>query len=87
MNKPLLCPKCKTNRTRFNFLEQNPEAVKCDPFTGEVLTNSAEDFAHDPLHVNYKGPEYLIQCGVCGNLESETRFEKMAEAFPPQKQR
>ena len=85
MNKPLLCPKCKTNRSRFNFLEQTPEPVRCDPFTGEVVSNSIEEFQNNPLHIQYNGPEYLIQCGVCGNLESGYRFKKMAESYPPER--
>jgi len=78
MNTPYLCPNCKTNRTRFNIIEQLVHAVKLDPLTGEVLKEYDEGNL-DPFHLPYHGPSIKIQCGVCGLIEDEITFIKRAQ--------
>ncbi|MFQ3545998.1 DNA alkylation repair protein [Halobacillus rhizosphaerae] len=76
--EPYLCPSCKTNRSRFNIIEQVPKSVKMDPKSGEVITEY-EDNQLDAFHVSYKGPSRKIQCGTCGLVEEERSFVKFAE--------
>lgn len=78
MNTPYRCPNCKTNRSRFNIIKQMSQSVKLDPASGVVL----QEFANaelDPFHIPYKGPEYRVQCGVCGLVEEEKTFIKFGE--------
>ena len=78
MTSPYLCPNCKTNRSRFNIIEQVPKSVKLNPQTGEVLTEfSAENL--DAFHIPYRGPAHKVQCGTCGLIEEEKTFIKHAE--------
>ncbi|WP_096154388.1 MULTISPECIES: DNA alkylation repair protein [Bacillus] len=78
MTSPYLCPNCKTNRSRFNIIEQVPKSVKLNPQTGEVLTEfSSENL--DAFHIAYKGPSHKVQCGTCGQIEEERTFIKHAE--------
>ncbi|MFC7392682.1 DNA alkylation repair protein [Scopulibacillus cellulosilyticus] len=78
MSHPYLCPNCKTNKTRFNIIEQKPKAVKMDPNTGEITEEYNMDHL-DPIHLPYNGPEQKVQCGVCGLIEDEQSFIKRAE--------
>lgn len=79
MSKKYRCPNCKTNRTRFNIVEQIVSAVKLNPESGEVVEryHSAEEAG--PFHAQYNGPEKRIQCGSCGLIEDERMFEKFGE--------
>ncbi|MBD8068058.1 DNA alkylation repair protein [Bacillus sp. PS06] len=77
MSNPYLCPNCKTNRTRFNIIEQVAKAVKVDKDSGEILEEYGEEIG--PLHIPYRGPNYKIQCGVCGLIEDELSFVKRAQ--------
>ncbi|MFC0524613.1 DNA alkylation repair protein [Pontibacillus salicampi] len=78
MSAPYLCPGCKTNRTRFNIIEQVAKSVKKNPQTGEVLEEYAEEII-SPMHLQYKGPDVRIQCAACGIIEDEISFIKRAE--------
>ncbi|SDI64661.1 DNA alkylation repair protein [Natribacillus halophilus] len=73
MSKMYVCPRCKTNRSRFHFMEQSPRAVKMDPENGAVI-QEFEQTQLDPFHIPYSGPEYRIQCGTCGLNEDERLF-------------
>ncbi len=37
MSKPYCCPGCKTNRSRFNIIEQISHGVKINPQTGDIV--------------------------------------------------
>ncbi|WP_102028386.1 DNA alkylation repair protein [Salirhabdus sp. Marseille-P4669] len=78
MPSPYRCPNCKTNRSRFNLIEQVPTSVKMDSQTGEVIEQYTQDNL-DVLHVPYRGPAYKVQCGVCGLVEDEQMFIKHGE--------
>ncbi len=78
MTAPYLCPNCKTNRTRFNLIEQAPTSVKLDPSTGEIMETYSEG-ERSPFHLPYSGPDMKVQCGACGLIEDERTFIKHAE--------
>ncbi|MBO8154863.1 MAG: DNA alkylation repair protein [Bacillaceae bacterium] len=78
MPHPYLCPNCRSNRSRFNIIAQVTTPVKMDPHTGEVVEELSEQ-SMEPYHVKYNGPQYKVQCGVCGLVENEITFIKHAE--------
>lgn len=78
MTEPYLCPNCKTNRTRFNLIEQKARIVKLDPDSGHI-TSEPTTAEMEPYHMNYQGPSFHVQCGVCGLVETENRFTSYAQ--------
>ncbi|MFX3625376.1 MAG: DNA alkylation repair protein [Ectobacillus sp.] len=77
--EPMLCPSCKTNRTRFNMIEQNARPVKVDPQTGDIQEEYSGETA-GPFHLLYHGPSYKVQCATCGLIENPEMFIKMAQS-------
>lgn len=67
------CPNCKTNKTRFNLIEQIVHPVKKDPHTGDVLQFFNNE-ALEPFHLRYNGPIMRVQCASCGLIEDEKTF-------------
>lgn len=67
------CPNCKTNKTRFNLIEQVAHPVKKNPQTGEIIEEYSNETA-EPFHLLYKGPQYRVQCAACGLVEDENTF-------------
>lgn len=80
MSHPFMCPTCKSNRMRFTVIEQIPRYVRLDPQTGQIVAELAPEQL-DTFHQPYKGDSVKIQCGICGTIESEERFVKMAEHY------
>lgn len=78
MNHPYRCPNCKTNRSRFNLIQQVPHPVKKDPQTGEIIDEYTIEHI-EPYHMLYNGPQYRIQCAICGLIEYEQTFIKYAQ--------
>ncbi len=78
MTKPYLCSNCKTNRTRFNLIQQVALPVKLNSKSGDII----EEYNHSdpgPFHLLYRGPERKVQCAACGLIEDEHMFIKRAE--------
>ncbi|KON91643.1 DNA alkylation repair protein [Rossellomorea marisflavi] len=79
MSMPYRCPSCKTNRTRFNIIQQLSQSVKLDPASGEVV-EQYESGELQPFHLAYNGPDKKIQCAACGLVEDEMTFKKFGES-------
>lgn len=80
MSTPYCCPNCKTNRSRFNIIQQVVLPVRLDPQTGNVI-ESYEEQDPGPFHTAYRGPDKRVQCGSCGLIEDETMFIKFGQRF------
>ncbi|MET3695983.1 hypothetical protein SAMN05877753_102485 [Bacillus oleivorans] len=79
MAVPYRCPNCKTNRTRFNIIQQQAEPVKLDPQTGDIVQRYTNDEL-EPFHIAYRGPDLKVQCAACGLVEDERMFIKFGES-------
>ncbi len=79
MTMPYLCPKCTSNRTRFNIIDQHARPVKMDSVTGLIVEDYPDNVISDPFHMKYTGARYKVQCGMCGLLEDEVMFIKAAK--------
>lgn len=77
MTQPYSCPRCKTNRSRFNIIEQVAKSIKMDPSTGEIIQVYQGEI-NDPFHNPYAGPAYRVQCALCSTIEDEEVFVKAA---------
>ncbi|MCM3716414.1 DNA alkylation repair protein [Halalkalibacter oceani] len=78
MTHPYLCPNCKTNRSRFNLIEQVATPVKIDAQSGDIL-ESYDAGEAGPFHLPYRGPQLKVQCATCGLIEDEQMFIKRAQ--------
>ncbi|TWI59242.1 DNA alkylation repair protein [Halalkalibacter nanhaiisediminis] len=78
MPNPYLCPNCKTNRSRFNMIQQIATPVKLDPKSGDIIEQYQNSDA-GPFHLTYQGPELKVQCAACGLIEDERMFIKRAQ--------
>ncbi len=80
MSYPYFCPNCKTNRSRYNIIQQVSQSVKMDPQTGDVIQVYQEQI-DDPFHSPYMGPAYKVQCATCSMVDDEEIFIKAAENY------
>jgi hypothetical protein len=78
MTSPYRCPNCKTNKTRFNKIEQIAHPIKLDASTGEII-KTYQDGNVEPYHHIYQGPKFKIQCVACGVIEDEKTFIHFAQ--------
>lgn len=82
MADPYCCPNCGTNRTWFNKVKQLPISVKMNPENGDIVEEFSSEDDLPPFLSRYRGPEYQIQCGVCGLIAEEIMFIKKAQNNP-----
>lgn len=73
MSQVYCCPNCRTNKTRFNLIQQVPIPIKKDPTSGEIIEQYTNDHLQ-PFHLAYNGPDIRVQCATCGLIEDEKTF-------------
>ena len=73
MTQVYCCPNCRTNKTRFNLIQQVPIPIKKSPASGEIIEQYSND-SLSPFHLAYNGPELRVQCAACGLIEDEKTF-------------
>lgn len=67
------CPNCRTNKSRFNLIQQISIPIKKNPASGEIIEQYTNDNLQ-PFHLAYNGPEIRVQCAACGLIEDEKTF-------------
>lgn len=78
MTQVYCCPNCRTNKTRFNLIQQVATSIKKDPQTGEITQEYSLDTL-EPFHLPYRGPDIRVQCASCGLIEDEKTFVAFGE--------
>lgn len=78
MSQVYCCPNCRTNKTRFNMIQQVSTSIKKDPQSGDVIEEYTSDTLQ-PFHMAYNGPSYRVQCAACGLIEDEKTFIAFGE--------
>ncbi|WP_100372954.1 DNA alkylation repair protein [Bacillus sp. FJAT-45037] len=78
MSSPYLCPSCKTNRSRFNLIQQVATPVKMNPQDGTIVEEYTQNNL-EAFHTPYRGPKLKVQCATCGLVEDERMFIKRAK--------
>ncbi|MGN1401095.1 MAG: DNA alkylation repair protein [Bacillus sp. (in: firmicutes)] len=76
------CPNCKTNKTRFNLINQVAQPIKKDAHTG-VIVEYLNVNQLQPFHLAYNGPSLRVQCAACGLIEDEKTFASFGSSTLP----
>ncbi|MEH6945982.1 DNA alkylation repair protein [Bacillus sp. JJ634] len=78
MSQVYCCPNCRTNKSRFNLIQQVATPIKKDPRSGEIVAQYSNDTI-EPFHLAYNGPDVRVQCAACGLIEDEKTFAAFGE--------
>ena len=75
VNRPYLCPICKSNRREFELVYKLAQEIQKDPETGETLFRSDE---LTTLTKDDGRPDIDVKCRQCGYIGAETAFSRAA---------